>query len=137
MIFKSVFTAAAIMFAAGSLSAEAEAKTRVHIGIGVGDPWYDNECDYSLLRYGCARRHFGYRNYYGPPRFYHRPNRVLRYADRMSCTEARLTLREYGYRNVTARDCNGRFYSFNATRKGRLYRVTVNAVTGDISRTRR
>jgi hypothetical protein len=137
MIIKSFFTAAALLFAAGTMSADAEAKTRVHIGIGVGDPWYDNDCDYSLLRYGCARRHFGYGYYYGPPRYYYRPHRVIRYVDRMSCSEARMTLRDRGFRNVSARDCNGRFYSFNATRKGRGYRVTVNSVTGDISRTRR
>ncbi len=141
MFMKSIFTAAALFLAAGTMPDTAEAKTRVHIGIGVGDPWLYRDCDFGSVFDRCDDGRFGH--FYGP-RFYHRRPQFYsyryfgrRHIDRMSCTQARVNLRDHGYRNIDARDCTGRFYSFNAMRKGRLYRVSVNAVTGHISRTRR
>ncbi len=145
MFLKSVFTAAMLFLASAPMSQPAEAKTRVHIGVGFGDPWFDRGCPWQLTDLQCEfrRRHFGddyygSRFYYGPRyRLYHRPYRSYRYVDKMSCTEARLTLRQHGYGNISKRDCSGKFYSFNATRKGRAYRVNINAYTGETNRTRR
>ncbi len=141
MFLKSVFTAAMLFFAAAPLADSAEAKTRVHIGIGTGfgDPWFYDRCPWHLTDLQCEfrRRHFGGFDYGPRFHYYHRPYRSHRYVDKMSCSEARHSLRERGYRNISTRDCSGRFYSFNATRRGQAYRVNINAYNGQTSRTRR
>jgi hypothetical protein len=139
MFLKSVFTAAMLLLATAPMSQQAEAKTRVHIGIGFGDPFFYDRCPYGWPDFRCdyGRRHF-YDDEFGPRfRYYHRPYRFHRYVDKMSCTQARHTLRGLGYGQISTRDCSGKFYSFNATRKGRAYRVNVNAYSGEINRTRR
>jgi hypothetical protein len=139
-------TLAAALVALGALGAmqftagNAEAKTRVHIGIGVGDPFYYGDCDYSLIFNNCRNYYYGPRYHYQRPvyfvpRTYRRPF-VERYTDKLSCRDARSELRARGYRDIAVRDCNGQYYSFNATRRGRGVRVTINSYSGDVTRIR-
>ncbi len=56
---------------------------------------------------------------------------------RLTCREARRNLRHsYGFRRIRAIECNGRRYTFRARRGGRVWRVKVNAFTGDVIRMR-
>jgi hypothetical protein len=133
------------LLAVTGLATQADAKTHVHIGvgIGVGAPGFYDDCDYSLIfhdcyygrwpGYGFHDRYYGYR---GPRYFFNDEPRYYGYRQ-MSCNGAIRMLRNDGYRNVVVRDCTGKFYSFNATRSGRTYKLSVNARTGDVSRQRR
>ena len=53
---------------------------------------------------------------------------------RMSCGEARARVRHSGFRNVATIECNGRTYTFEATRRGRDVTVFVNSSTGAVWR---
>jgi hypothetical protein len=136
MNLKSIVAAGAVLLgAAFSFSPidTAEAKTRVHIGIGVGAPYY--YCRDTLIFDDCYDRWPGFYRYQRP-RYYYYDRPTVIYRDKASCREARRALRSYGYRSVSAIDCEGRKYSFRATRNGKVYRVRVDAYTGRISRTR-
>lgn len=53
---------------------------------------------------------------------------------RMSCGEARARVRNSGFRNVATIECNGRTYTFEASRRGRDVTVFVNSLTGAVWR---
>jgi hypothetical protein len=53
---------------------------------------------------------------------------------RISCSEARRIVRRSGFRNVDTVECNGRTYTFEATRRGRDVTVFVNSRNGRIWR---
>jgi hypothetical protein len=53
---------------------------------------------------------------------------------RLSCGEARSRVRNSGFRNVATIECQGRTYTFEATRRGRDVTVYVNSRTGALSR---
>ena len=53
---------------------------------------------------------------------------------RLSCGEARARVRNSGFRNVATIECQGRTYTFEATRRGRDVTVFVDSRTGRISR---
>ena len=53
---------------------------------------------------------------------------------RLSCGEARAKVRHSGFRNVSTIECNGRTYTFEATRRGRDVTVYVNSRTGAVWR---
>ena len=53
---------------------------------------------------------------------------------RLSCGEARRIVRSNGFRNVATIECNGRTYTFEATRRGRDVTVFVNSKNGRIWR---
>ncbi len=53
---------------------------------------------------------------------------------RLSCGEARASVRHSGYRNVATIECRGRTYTFEATRRGRDVIVYVNAKNGALWR---
>ena len=53
---------------------------------------------------------------------------------RISCGEARRIVRNNGFRNVATIECNGRTYTFEATRRGRDVTVFVNSRNGRIWR---
>ncbi len=56
---------------------------------------------------------------------------------RLTCREARRNLRHsYGFRRIRAIECNGRRYTFRARRGGHVWRVKVNAFTGEVIRMR-
>lgn len=50
--------------------------------------------------------------------------------NRLSCGEARRIVRANGFRNVSARDCDGRTYSFIGIRNGRSFVIYVNSRNG-------
>lgn len=93
----------------------------IGVGIGIGDPDY----------YGPGPGYFDDDYEYRPRRYYRdRPRRF----GRLSCGEARRLVRRNGFRNVSARDCSGGTYSFNATRRGVRVRVYVDARSGAVWR---
>lgn len=53
---------------------------------------------------------------------------------RLSCDEARAKVRYSGFRNVSTIECNGRTYTFEASRRGRDVTVYVNSRTGAVWR---
>jgi hypothetical protein len=57
-----------------------------------------------------------------------------RYRGRLSCNEARREVRQRGFRNVSRVECNGRTYTFRATRNGNRQIVYVNSRTGAVWR---
>ena len=56
----------------------------------------------------------------------------LRNAGAMSCADARRLLREDGYRNVVAHECDARTYVFGATRGGHHVVLRVNSRNGHV-----
>ena len=113
---KTIFGILAAVTLIGGASTIAEAKANFTIFFGV--PYYDQQIgpDY---RYNPDRGWYRDRNYYSGR------NRTL------SCNQARNILRDKGFRNVIARDCQGRTYAFS-TRRNNNQRVIiyVNARTG-------
>ncbi|MDO8352214.1 MAG: hypothetical protein Q7T14_02020 [Aestuariivirga sp.] len=53
---------------------------------------------------------------------------------RLSCGEARRVVRNNGFRNVSTIECNGRTYTFEATRRGRDVTVFVDSRNGRVWR---
>lgn len=66
-----------------------------------------------------------YYNYHD--HYYHQPYTVR---VPMSCKSARRLLSRDGFRNLTTKDCEGRYYEFNAIKGGHKYRIRLNAYTG-------
>jgi hypothetical protein len=56
----------------------------------------------------------------------------LRSIGAMSCADARQLLREDGYRNVVARECDAKTYVFGATHGGRHVVLRVNSRNGHV-----
>ncbi|MFN0194836.1 MAG: hypothetical protein ACKVP5_23140 [Aestuariivirga sp.] len=105
----------------------------VNFDIYLGVPYYNEQI-------GPDYRYYDGRGWYRDRDF--QDDRVYRgpeyrdrvYRDRISCNQARRLVRNSGYRNVTTRECSGRTYTFNATRKGRNVLVYVNSRTGSLRR---
>jgi hypothetical protein len=111
----------------GGVASIAEAKT--NFSLYFGTPYYDERIgdDY---RYYPNRGWYRDYNYPGSG-YYHRPNRSH---VKISCSQAKRIVRNQGYRNVVARDCVGRTYSFSAVRRNQNVTIYVNANTGRMSR---
>ena len=107
IILASAFAAALAM----GLPMAAQADTKVKVYLGVPHYGYQVGPDYL------------YRDGYG----WYRPIGVHR--GRISCGEARRLVRNKGFRNVETIECNGRTYTFEATRRGRDVTVFVNSRT--------
>jgi hypothetical protein len=105
----------------GGLATAADAKIIIRFG---GVPYYDNQMgpDY---RYYQGR---GWYQYQGNNQFQD-GNR-----GRISCGEAKSIVRENGFRNVRTRECEGRTYTFTATRRGHQILVFVNSRNGNVWR---
>ena len=106
-----------------AVTAPAQADVRVYFGVpfhpyqvGPGWRYYDGYGWYDYGRYGAFRP---YNNYYGR---------------KLTCNQARRMVDRNGYSKVEARDCQGRTYSFRASRNGKRHTVYVNAFTGDMWR---
>ena len=115
---KSLFLAAAAAATlAFAMPTAASADTNFKLYLGV--PHYDYRVgpDYRF------REGYGW---YRPSGFYGR--------GRISCGEAKRIVRRSGFRNVDTVECNGRTYTFEATRRGRDVTVFVNSRTGDVWR---
>ena len=112
IIFASAFAAALAM----GVPLAAEAGTKIKVYLGVPHYGYQVGPDYR------------FREGYG----WYRPVGI--YRGRLSCGEARRAVRNSGFRNVATIECNGRIYTFEATRRGRDVTVYVNSRTGAIRR---
>lgn len=113
-LLMTLAVAAPIAFGFGGLSG-AEAGTKVNIYLGIP--------------------HYGYQ--VGPDYVYRKGHgwyRSGRNVNRMSCGQARGLVRDRGYRNIVARNCNGQTYTFRAVRNNRAFVVYVNAHTGAVWR---
>ena len=114
---KGFFLASAVAATlALAMPTAADAKTNVQIYFGMPHYGYQVGPDYR------------YRDGYG----WYRPSGY--YRGRLSCGEARRIVRNSGFRNVATIECNGRTYTFEATRRGRDVTVFVNSRTGAIWR---
>lgn len=69
----------------------------------------------------------------GTPGYYYRDRSPRRY-NRVSCGEARGILRDRGYYRIRTRECQGRTYTFRASKNGRNFVVYVNSRNGGVSR---
>lgn len=118
-MLKSFIASAAALSLWAGLAPAADAKVNFELYLGV--PYYNE-------RIGPDYRYYDGRGWYRE----RDRGRVSR--DRLSCREARRLVRDNGYRNVSARDCSGRTYTFRATRSGRNVVVYVNARTGSVRR---
>jgi hypothetical protein len=122
---------AAGLLVAGYVSTASPAMADVDVNVGIGVPgvgygYPGPEYDYYDYRAGPDYR---FREGYGWYRPVYRPG-----FGRLSCGEARRLVRRSGYRNVAARDCSGRTYTFNATRNGRVVVIYVNSRNGRVWR---
>jgi hypothetical protein len=113
-LLMALVVAAPVAFGLGGVNA-AEAKTNVKIYLGVPHYGYQVGPDYV------------YRKGYG----WYRPGRNI---NRLSCNEARRIVRNQGYRDIVARNCNGQTYVFRVVRNNRVVIVYVNARTGKVWR---
>ena len=115
---KGLFFASAVAAVlALAIPTEADAKTKVKVYLGM--PHYDYQVGPGY------RFRDGY-GWYEPIGIYDR--------GRLSCGEARRIVRSNGFRNVATIECNGRTYTFEATRRGRDVTVFVNSRNGRIWR---
>ena len=120
----TLFALAAALPLLGSLAPAADAKVNFDIYFGV--PYYSQQI-------GPDYRFRDGRGWYRDE-FYVDRRYDDRRSARLSCGEARRIVRRNGFRNVSARECSGRTYTFSATRKGRSVIVYVNARTGSLRR---
>ena len=112
--------AATALFA--GLASVAEAKVSIYFG---GIPYYDYQVGPD------------YRYYDGRGWYRHQPGIQFQYGGnrgRISCGEARRIVRDRGFRNVQARECEGRTYTFTARRDGRRILLYVNSRNGNVWR---
>lgn len=103
--------------ASGLASGAAEAKTNVRIYLGLPHYSYQVGPDYRFR----------------PGWGWYRPGYPA-YRNRLSCNEARQSLRSRGYRNIQRVECDGRTYTFRALRNGNTVVVYVNSRTGAVWR---
>lgn len=101
----------------------ADAHSNVEIFFGFPHYSYQVGPDY--------RYRFGY-GWYSPNYRYER--RRYQNMARLSCGEAKWTVRQNGYRNVSTVECRGVTFTFRGTRNGRLYVLYVNSRTGGMWR---
>src|SRR5215207_1430136 len=113
---KSLFlAAAAAAVMAFTVPTTAQAGVKVYLGV----PHYD-------YRVGPSWRYREGYGWYDPIIVYDR--------GRISCREAKRIVRSSGFRTVQTIECNGRTYTFEATRRGRDVTVFVNSRTGAVWR---
>lgn len=82
------------------------------------------------VRFGIGFPGYGYSHSprYGGDYDFHRPYR------RLSCWQAKQLVRDRGFHRVRKIECNGRVYTFEAVRRGRIVLVNVNSRTGVVWR---
>jgi hypothetical protein len=123
-IFLGFLVSATVLGGAATI---AEARTNFNLYLGV--PYYDYQVG---PEYRFNERYGWYDPGFEDP--YGRPDYRPRYRSNISCGEARGIVRENGFRNVVARECNGRTYTFNATKNNRRVIIYVNSRTGAVWR---
>lgn len=120
MLKKLALVAALAIPALGlaGMSAPAEAKTTFQLYLGV--PYYAHQM-------GPDYRYYPGRGWYrhGP----HRGNFGM-----ISCQRGANIVRNNGYRNVRAIDCQGPRYTYRAVRNGKHFTLSLNARSGRLMR---
>jgi hypothetical protein len=113
------------LFALTSMAVPTVADAKTRIGIYFGVPFYD----------GAVHRGYLYEPNYGwyAPEYDYKVRRNYGNS-RVSCGQAARHLRNAGYRNVVAIDCDGRIYQFRANRNGRYVMLSYNARTRSFGR---
>lgn len=94
------------------------AEAKVKIKVYLGEPYYEQ-------RMGPDYRYYEGRGWYRPHQ---------RQRSNISCNQAKRIVQNHGFRNVSARECEGRTYTFVAKRNGNRILVYVNSRTGSLSR---
>jgi hypothetical protein len=97
--------------------------------VGATQSMADTDVD---IRFGIGFPGYGY-GYSHSPHYdgdygFHRPYR------RLSCWQAKQLVRDRGFHRVRRIECNGRVYTFEAVRRGRIVLVSVNSRTGAVWR---
>ncbi|MBK8769365.1 MAG: hypothetical protein IPM06_02920 [Rhizobiales bacterium] len=100
------------------MGAATPAKAEVSLGVFFGVPHYRHRMGPDYM----------YRRGYG----WYLPRHHARF--KMSCGEAKWSVRNRGYRNVSTVECNGATYTFRASRNGHRIVVYVNARSGAVWR---
>lgn len=112
MLARKLVRSALVAAAFAAVTTAAKADVDVYFGLGGGP--------------GRGGHGYGFGpGYYDDPGF-DRPY----YRFRISCWEGRDSVREAGFRNVRAIDCNGSRYSYEARRRGNSFIVSVNSRSG-------
>lgn len=113
------FVLAAAVAGILALAPMPQAKADVDVRLYLGVPHYGYQ----------AGPDYVYRRGYG---WYRPANRVdrRRPGNRISCRQASRIVQRNGYRNVSARECGGRTYTFAGTRNGRRFVIYVNSSSG-------
>lgn len=104
------------------LSSTADAKVSIYLGV----PYYDYQVRPGYMyndNYGWYDPGYRMPGYYMPG-----------FRGRISCNEARRLVRQRGFQNVRARECEGRTYTFIAWRNDHRVLVFVNSRTGAVWR---
>ena len=126
MLKNSLIIAAAVASIAGFASAPAKADPHVSVGIGFGfggyggpgfgfyDGGYDDEFGDG---YGYEPHRFHHRHHYTP---------IMEYRA-VSCGEGASILRHSGFHGVTAYDCGGPTYGYQAWKHGEQFEVRVSS----------
>src|SRR5262245_5724618 len=100
-------------------AAPSMAGTDVDVRFGIGVPGYG----------------YGYGNGYGYSSYpYYDDYYSQRPYWKMSCWQAKQLVRDRGFYRVRTIECNGRVYTFEAVRHGRIVLVNVNSRTGAVWR---
>jgi hypothetical protein len=112
MFTKSLIAVAAVVSSLIAVAPEpAKADVDWHIGVNLGHPGF----------------YPGYGHGYEPVYPIYQPVRI-------SCHQGRQTVKWSGFFNVRPFDCEGTSYRYTARKGGGLYRVTVSAHSGRITR---
>lgn len=126
MRYLNVIAAAAVavpLMLAGS--SPSTAGSNVDVRFGFGTPYYGHSA-YPYYPY--------YGDVYYRDRFYDDDDYVYRPRGKMSCWQAKQLVRDRGFRRVRTVECNGRIYTFEAIRRGKVVVISVNARTGAVWR---
>ncbi len=121
-------TAIAATVALGAAS-QAKADPRFNLSFGIGIPVYDGGYQndgpdpYFQPHFRHRHHHHDWNDdgdqAYAPP-----PPPPMNYG--ISCSTGRNILRQNGFRDVQAYDCQGPVYGYQAWKRGEIYRVSVN-----------
>ena len=130
MLFKTAIAAAAIAATAAlgtATAAHADPQVGISFGFGFGDfipephrhfdgpdPFWDDRFEGDHFRH--EHRHFGWRPDY--------PRPFVNYG--LSCASAGNVVRAAGFRGVQATDCSRPVYSYEAWKRGEIFRVNVS-----------
>ena len=111
---KTIIGLMAAVAVLGGLSSVADAKIKVRVYLG--EPYYD-------YRMGPDYQYYNGRGWYRP-----------QHRNQISCNQAQRIVRQNGFRDVVARECEGRTYTFSAKRNGHRFPVYVNSRSGAVWR---